>query len=116
MAGGLHAQLYSRMLPDADALATYALVHFTFVANLAPQMLSTVFPHEMVAHIRQLGTIPVAPIFLSDERGEALLSFVKQVLRSGSNDWTLHTAQVLEWWRGRRRGEEQRRCHATAVR
>eukprot|EP00660_Eupelagonema_oceanica_P002258 gene2258-19920_t len=99
----LNAVVYSPSVTPRVAISSYALLLWTYVTHVAPGTLSTLYPHELVAHLGDLGDLPVPSIFLSDDRGEGLIRFVAQVLRGGSHDWTLYTGQVLEWWRGQQR-------------
>eukprot|EP00660_Eupelagonema_oceanica_P006672 gene6672-18942_t len=99
----LNAVLYSPCTAPRAAVASYALVSWTYVAHLAPAALEKLYAHQHVAHLADLAELPVPPVWLSDDRGESLLRFVKQVVGTGNHDWELHTGHVLEWWRGCKR-------------
>eukprot|EP00660_Eupelagonema_oceanica_P007908 gene7908-15761_t len=103
IASELNGALYSPSMATRDALATYALVLWTYVAHLAPGALSKLYAHELVCHIAEVADLPVPSIFLSDDRGEAAIRYVVQCLRGGSHDWKIHTGQVLEWWHAQNR-------------
>eukprot|EP00660_Eupelagonema_oceanica_P010685 gene10685-6780_t len=105
VASELNKALYSPCRVSRAAICSYALVLWTFIAHLTPDTLTTLYPHELVAHLSDVALLPAPSIWLSDDLGESLMRFVVQSLRGGSHDWTLHTGQVLEWWRATRRNE-----------
>jgi hypothetical protein len=96
--GRLATLLYAPRLVEARILQAYGLSLATLVAFLDDDAAQHLYFHQISRHLDTLGGLMVAPIFVSDERGEALLRRIIAILRgSVSPDSSLWTKEVHDW-------------------